>query len=108
MMTVFKREAFRETFTFSNNPEAVWRFPFPFDQDNYAYSVDIGPHTAGPRGSATEFAIDIDEHYVSETRERYLVLQEQSPKVNGGRPRFEFLRPAVRVNSPPETRLVVT
>src|SRR5216683_7599253 len=76
MMTVFKQETFRETFTFSNSPEAVRHFPFPFDQDGYAYSVNIEPHTAGPRGSATEFAIDIDEHYVSETRERHLVLQE--------------------------------
>jgi dimethylamine monooxygenase subunit A len=76
MMTVFKQETFRETFTFSNSPEAVRRFPFPFDQDSYAYSVNVEPHTAGPRGSATEFAIDIDEHYVSEARERHLVLQE--------------------------------
>jgi hypothetical protein len=38
------------------------------------YSVNIEPHTAGPPGSVTEFAIDIDEHYVAECRERALVL----------------------------------
>jgi hypothetical protein len=73
---VFKQETFRDTFTFSNSTEGIRRFPFPFDQDSYAYSVNIEPHTAGPRGSATEFAIDIDEHYLSEMSERNLVMQE--------------------------------
>jgi hypothetical protein len=73
---VFKQETFRDTFTFSNSPAAIRRFPFPFDQDSYAYSVNIEPHTPGPRGSATEFAIDIDEHYLSEMQERALVMAQ--------------------------------
>jgi hypothetical protein len=72
---VFKQETYRDTFTFTNSPAAIRRFPFPFDQDSYAYSVNIEPHTPGPRGSATEFAIDIDEHYLSEMNERTLVLE---------------------------------
>lgn len=76
MAPVFKEETFRDDFTFSNSPEAIRRFPFPFDQDSYAYSVNIEPHVSGPKGSVTEFAIDIDEHYLSEMRDRALVLQE--------------------------------
>lgn len=76
MVAVFKKETFRDTFTFSNSPEAIRRFPFPFNQDHYTYSVNIEPHTAGPSGSTTEFAIDIDEHYLGEMTERALVLQE--------------------------------
>jgi hypothetical protein len=34
------------------------------------YSVNIEPHLPGPRGSVTEFAFDVDEHYVAECRER--------------------------------------
>lgn len=75
---VFKQETFRDSFTFANSPDAVRRFPFPFDQDRYSYSVNIEPHTGGPRGSVTEFPIDIDEHYLSEMRERDLVLREDS------------------------------
>jgi hypothetical protein len=73
---MFKQETYRGDFTFSNSPEAVRRFPFPFDQDNYAYSVNIEPYTAGPKGAATEFAIDIDEHYLSEMEERAIVMKE--------------------------------
>ncbi len=37
------------------------------------YSVNIEPHLPGPRGSVTEFAFDVDEHYVAECRERGIV-----------------------------------
>ena len=40
------------------------------------YSVNIEPHTKGPVGSIYEFPIDIDEHYVSEMRDRALVLRD--------------------------------
>lgn len=99
MSTVFKRnETFRDDFTFRNSPEAIKRFPFPFAEDRYMYSVNIEPHTKGergpvqsgssaggwafarhtrgPEGSVMEFPIDIDEHYVAECEERRLVLAE--------------------------------
>jgi len=38
------------------------------------YSVNIEPHLPGPKGSVTEFAFDVDEHYVAECRERAIVL----------------------------------
>ncbi len=72
----FKKETFRDDFSFSNSPEAIRRFPFPFDRDEYMYSVNIEQHMPGPKKSATEFPIDIDEHYVAEMEDRALVLKE--------------------------------
>ena len=78
MSVVFKPgESFREDFSFRNSPAAIRRFPLPFAADEYLYSVNIEAHTPGPRGSHTEFAFDIDEHYVAECRERDLVLSLQ-------------------------------
>src|SRR5687768_15806465 len=76
MGLTFKTETFRDDFTFSNSPHAIRRFPFPFHEDKYMYAVNIEPHTPGAPGSAYEFAIDVDEHYVSEMRDRELVLKE--------------------------------
>jgi len=69
-------ETFRDDFTYSNSPEAIRRFPFPFHEDKYMYSVNIEPHTTGSPGSVFAPAFDIDEHYLSETEERRLVLEE--------------------------------
>ena len=77
MSIAFKpEETFRDDFTFRNSPEAIRRFPFPFAEDAYMYSVNIEPHTAGPKGTCSEFPIDIDEHYVAECRERAICLEE--------------------------------
>jgi hypothetical protein len=75
MVLAFKNETFRDDFTFSNSAESIRRFPFPFHEDKYMYAVNIEPHVAGPAGSVYEFPIDIDEHYVSEMRDRALVLE---------------------------------
>lgn len=75
----FKTESFRDDFTFSNSPEAIRRFPFPFEKDEYMYSVNIEQHMPGPAKSPFEFPIDIDEHYVAEMHDRALVL-EQDPR----------------------------
>ena len=61
----FKQETFRDSYTFSNSPEAVRRFPFPFAEDEYMYSVNIEQHSGGEPGSVFEHAIDVDEHYIS-------------------------------------------
>ncbi len=74
MVLAFKNETFRDDFTFSNSPEAIRRFPFPFHEDKYMYAVNIEPHVPGPKGTVYEFPIDIDEHYVSEMKDRELVL----------------------------------
>jgi len=78
MSAVFKPdETFRGDFRYSNSPAAIRRFPLPFPEDNYMYSVNLEPHVPGPKGAVTEFAIDVDEHYVAECRERALVLAEE-------------------------------
>ena len=70
-------QTFRDDFTYSNSPEAIQRFPFPFPEDDYRYSVNMEPHTPkGGEGSAYEHFIDVDEHYLSEMKERSLVLKE--------------------------------
>jgi hypothetical protein len=76
MGIAFRQETFRDDFSFSNSPEAIRRFPFPFDEDSYMYVVNIEPHTRGPKGSVTENPIDVDEHYIAEMRDRALVLAE--------------------------------
>ena len=77
MNAVFKPdETFRDDFSFRNSPAAIRRFPLPFAEDEYMYSVNIEPHVPGPAGSVVEFAFDVDEHYVAECRERELVLAQ--------------------------------
>jgi dimethylamine monooxygenase subunit A len=67
-------ETFRGSFDYSNSPAAIRRFPFPFTEDRYMYSVNIEPHVSGSVGSCYEFPIDVDEHYVAECRERAICL----------------------------------
>lgn len=77
MTIAFRDETFRDDYTFRNSPHAIRRFPFPFHEDRYMYAVNIEPHTLpGPKGSVVEFAFDVDEHYVSEMRDRELVLRQ--------------------------------
>lgn len=76
MAIAFREESFRDDFTYRNSPEAVRRFPFPFDQDGYMYSVNMEPHVLGRKGSVYESLIDVDEHFVSEMRDRAMVLKE--------------------------------
>jgi hypothetical protein len=71
-------EIFRGAYGFRNSARAIRRFPLPFPEDRYMYSVNIEPHVAGAAGSVIEFPIDADEHYVNECHERALVL-EQDP-----------------------------
>ena len=72
----FRKETFRDDFTFRNSPAGIRRFPFPFDRDDYMYAVNIEPHVKGRAGTAFENLIDVDEHYVAEMQDRALVLKE--------------------------------
>jgi hypothetical protein len=77
MNITFRTETFRDDYSFRNSPETVRRFPFPFNEDKYMYSVNMEPHVpSGPKGGAFEHLIDVDEHYVSEMKDRDLVLKE--------------------------------
>ena len=76
-MTIqFKDETFRDDYTFKNSEWAVKRFPFPFHEDSYMYSVNMEQHKGGPEGSIYEKRFDVDEHYISEMRDRSEVLKD--------------------------------
>lgn len=76
MLQLKPAQSFRDDFSYSNSKQAIQRFPFPFPEDQYRYSVNIQPHNGGPAGSVFEHWFDIDEHYLSEVRERQIVLQQ--------------------------------
>ena len=76
MAIAFRDETFRNDFTYRNSPEGIRRFPFPFSEDNYMYTVNMEPHVPGRAGTVYENLIDVDEHFVSEMRDRALVLKE--------------------------------
>lgn len=67
-------EHFRPPYKFSNSDEAIKRFPFPFPEDAYMYSVNIEQHNGGPQDSVYEHPFDVDEHYLGEIEDRRLVL----------------------------------
>jgi len=74
----FKQETFRDDYTYKNSEEAIKRFPFPFPEDQYMYSVNIEPHTKGKPGSVYEFPFDVDEHYVAECKDRAITLEQDA------------------------------
>jgi hypothetical protein len=72
----FHDETFFGDYTFKNSPRAIKRFPFPFPEDDYMYSVNMEPHVPGRPGSVFEHTFDVDEHYVAEMRDRARVLRD--------------------------------
>ncbi|MDG6398818.1 DUF3445 domain-containing protein [Pseudomonas quasicaspiana] len=76
MTLAFKApQTYCDDFSFRNSPQAIARFPFPFPEDQYMYSVNIEPAISRDPGSIFEHPFDIDEHYLSETAERARVLE---------------------------------
>ncbi len=76
-MTIqFNDETFKDDYTFKNSKKALARFPFPFHEDSYMYSVNLEPHVTTRSGSVFEKGFDVDEHYVSEMRDRAEVLAQ--------------------------------
>lgn len=76
MTLSFNAETFRDDYTFANSPKAIRAFPFPFERDDYTYTVNIEQHVPGPVQSAMEFPIHIDEHYVAEMQDRAVTLSQ--------------------------------
>ncbi len=77
MPSTFKvDETFRDDFNYRNSDEALLRFPFPFTDDSYMYSVNMEPHVRGGPTDAFRAVFDVDEHYVAECRERAKVLAQ--------------------------------
>jgi dimethylamine monooxygenase subunit A len=69
-----QNESYRPPFVFSNSPETIARFPFPFTSDNFNYTTNLEPHVPGP--GIFEHLLDIDEHFLGEIEERRLMLKE--------------------------------
>ena len=76
MTITFNRETFRGDYSFHNSARAIKRFPFPFHEDSYMYSVNMEQHQGGPVDSVYEKRFDVDEHYISEMKDRAIVLDE--------------------------------
>ncbi|MBK0062474.1 MULTISPECIES: heme-dependent oxidative N-demethylase family protein [unclassified Acinetobacter] len=66
-------EQMRDQFYYYNSPKAIARFPFPFPEDHYMYSVNIEP-VVSKSDTVFENWFDIDEHYLTEMNERALTL----------------------------------
>lgn len=77
MSIKFNDETYRDDFTFRNSKDAVRRYPFPFHEDSYMYAINMENHVAGKPGTCYEQPIDVDEHYVSEMRDRAIVLKDE-------------------------------
>ena len=76
MTITFNKESFRGDYSYHNSPAAIRRFPFPFDRDEYMYSVNMEPHrAAGPDHSVFQRRFDVDEHYLAEMADRAITLQ---------------------------------
>ncbi len=78
MTLAFNEETFREDYTYRNSPSGIKRFPFPFPEDQYMYSVNIEPHTQGKQDTVCEFPLDVDEHYVAECHDKKITLEQDS------------------------------
>ena len=88
MNLTFKSETFRDDYTFRNSPETIRRFPFPFNEDKYMYSVNMEPHVpAGPEGGAFRNLVDIDEHFVAEMQDRDVRITQCITDAKGDRSR---------------------
>ena len=86
-MTIqFNEETFRDDYTFKNSDWAIQRFPFPFHEDSYMYSVNMERHRGGPEGSIYEKRFDVDGDY----NVRYEILKKRIDKatINQGKERL--------------------
>ncbi|TLD72835.1 DUF3445 domain-containing protein [Phragmitibacter flavus] len=61
---------------FKNSEIDIARFPFPFEGDDYSYTVNLRKAGQGAPGSFDEHWFDIDQHHVAEMELREQVLAE--------------------------------
>lgn len=69
-------ETFRGDYSARNSDAAILRFPFPFAEDQYMYSVNMEPHVRGGPTAAYDAIFDLDEHYIGECEDRAITLAE--------------------------------
>ena len=67
-------ETFRGDYSVRNSDDAILRFPFPFPEDRYMYSVNMEPHDGQGPSDAYRHGFDVDEHYIAECRDRAITL----------------------------------
>lgn len=72
-------ENMHDQFKYINSAQAIARFPFPFPEDQYMYSVNIEPASSKPN-TIFEHWFDVDEHYVTEMNERRLTLAQDAKR----------------------------
>ncbi len=70
------QETYRDDYTFSNSDEAILRFPFPFPEDGYMYSVNMEPHVRGGATPVYDKVFDVDEHYIGDMADRAITLDQ--------------------------------
>lgn len=70
------QDSYRPPFRVENSEETILRFPFPFPEDTYMYSMNIEPHVRGGAIEAMSHVFDVDEHYVAECAEKARILAE--------------------------------
>lgn len=70
------RDSYRPPFHIENSEETILRFPFPFPEDSYMYSMNVEPHVRGGPVDAMSHTFDVDEHYVGECAEKARILAE--------------------------------
>jgi hypothetical protein len=76
MSIAFKpEETFRGDYSYRNSDAAILRFPFPFPEDKYMYSVNIEPHVRSGPSDVYLRPFDVDEHYIAECRDRAITLE---------------------------------
>lgn len=70
------RDSYRPPFHVENSEETILRFPFPFPEDTYMYSMNVEPHVRGGPVEAMSHTFDVDEHYIGECAEKARILEE--------------------------------
>ncbi|ALV41935.1 hypothetical protein AU252_12825 [Pseudarthrobacter sulfonivorans] len=75
-------------------PERIKRFPFPYSSESYRYSANVEPSRKVVMTEAGEWGgrlLDIDEHYLSDVKERGEVLDRDPSRIQV----LPHMRPAV-------------
>ncbi|GCE88902.1 DUF3445 domain-containing protein [Komagataeibacter diospyri] len=68
--------SYRAPYLLENSDAAILRFPFPFPEDTYMYSMNIEPHVKAGEVDSLRRTFDVDEHYVVECQEKARILSE--------------------------------
>ncbi|AHI24027.1 hypothetical protein BGC31_13445 [Komagataeibacter xylinus] len=68
--------SYRAPYCLENTKETILRFPFPFPEDAYMYSMNVEPHVKVGEVDSLRRTFDVDEHYILECQEKARILSE--------------------------------